>query len=227
MRSGNYLVRFKVDEYKVKEKGKEYSIVVFPFIEHMWAYDNYVEDGCYMVDATFEAYSMLKYAMAILVEASDKIIYFPCKQNGIGQCYNENYNLVLCTPKAQFRRSSWISIRRKLKNLNKITYVLQYNRKKLDDYCKKKLLVLSDYDNKYYAKTEIAKKMEKHYLQELIGENLFMVISKEECYINHFQIGKNLDEYNDEEQYGAWTAFGLIITETGIRHMKEKAGNIN
>lgn len=91
---------------------------------------------------------------------------------------------------------------------------------------KKKLLMLSDYDNWYYTKTEISKKVRKDYLEELIGENLFIVMSKEECYINHFQIGKDLDEYNASEEYGAWTALGWIITKTGIKRMKEKAGNL-
>ena len=192
----------------------------------MWAYDNYVEDGCYMVDGTAEAYSMLKYAMAILTEASDKIIYFPCKQDGIGRYYRENYNLILCTPKAQLRRSSWISIRRKLKNSKKTTYTLQYNREKLDDYCKSKLMLKdTDIRNRYkdyYTRTEIGKKIRKDHLEELVGENLFMVMSKDECYINHFQIGQDLDEYNAGDEYGAWTALGWIITDTGISNMKEK-----
>ena len=108
----------------------EYAVLVFPFIKYMWAYDNGPEDGGYMVDEPAEVFSMLKYAMAILTEASDNIIYFPCKQSGIGRFYRENYHLVLCTPKIQLRRSSWINISRKLNNTTKIgKYVLQYNRK--------------------------------------------------------------------------------------------------
>lgn len=215
---------FKVDEYKVTEKGKTYSIIVFPFIEYMWAYDNWVEDGCYMVDGTIEAYKMLKYAMAILIEASDKIIYFPCKQNGIGQYYNDNYNLILCSPKAQLRRSLWIKLRRKLKYTQKRSYNLQYNREKLDDYCKK-FLVEKEYrinQEKYYAKSEIGKKIEKEHIEELVGENLFMVMGKEECYINHFRIASDMDEYKANESYGVWSAIGWIITETGLKRMKEE-----
>ena len=100
------MFRFKVDEYIVKEKGKQYSVLVFPYIKHMWAFDNGVEDGC-VIDGVADAFEALKYAMAILVEASDKIIYFPCKQPGIGLHYNvENCNLILCTPKAMLKRSS-------------------------------------------------------------------------------------------------------------------------
>lgn len=135
------MVRFKVDEYLVKEKGREYSVLVFPFVKYMWAFDDEPEENCYMVDGCVEAFSMLKYAMAILAEASDKIIYFPCKQEGIGRYYSENYNLIICTPKSQLRCSYWIPIRRKLNNSTYVgSYVLQYDRQKLDDYCLKKLL---------------------------------------------------------------------------------------
>lgn len=106
--------RFKADEYVVREKGRDYSVLVFPFVKYMWAFDDWPGEDCYMVDGSAEAFSMLKYALAILIEASDKVIYFPCKQKGIDTFYNENYNLVICTPKAQLRRSSWIAIRRKL-----------------------------------------------------------------------------------------------------------------
>ena len=50
-----------------------------------------------------------------------------------------------------------------------------------------------------------------------------MVLSKEECYRNHYLIAKDLDEYRDSSEYGAWTAFGWIITTAGIKKMKEKA----
>ena len=84
-----------MDEYLVREKGREYSVLVFPFIEHMWAFDDSPEEYCYMVDGPPKVFAMLKYAMAILIEASDKIIYFPCKQSGIGRYYKDNYHLYL------------------------------------------------------------------------------------------------------------------------------------
>lgn len=219
------MLRFKVDEYKVREKGREYSVIVFPFMEYMWAYDNWTEEGCYMVDATANGYKMLMYAMAILIQASDKIIYFPCKQSGIGRYYNENYNLILCTPKAQLRRSRWIKIRRKLKYSHKRSCVLQYNRRKLDDYCKKFLMEkewLRVKGLSYVVKAEVEKKIRKEHLKELIGETFFMVMGKDECYMNHYRIAKDLDEYEPSDEYGAWTAMGWIITEKGIVDMKEE-----
>lgn len=220
------MTRFKVDEYLVHEKGKAHSVLVFPFVKYMWAFDDYPEENCYMVDGTAEAYSMLKYALAILCEASDKIIYFPCKQEGIGNSYRDNYNLILCTPRAQLRRSSWIAIRRKLKPANKVgSYVLQYDRKKLDDYCKKSLLVWESNGVKadYALKNGLWKKFEKDHLEECVGETLFFVLDKEECLYNHYRIAKDLDEHCNGDEYGAWSAMGWFITGRGIQRMKDRA----
>lgn len=176
--------RFKVEEFQVVEKGKTYSVLVFPKIEYMWAFDDRPEEDCYMVDGTVETYSALKYAMAILAEASDKIIYFPCKQNGIGRYYSTNYNLILCTPKVQLRRSSWIAIRRKLINGNRVgNYVLHYNRKKLDDFCEKTLMMMesSGTGSKLTLRVEAGKRIAKAHLEEVLGDNLFIVLGKEEC----------------------------------------------
>ena len=217
------MIRFKVDEYRVKEKGREYSVLVFPFVKYMWAFDDSPEEYCYMVDGTAEAYMLLKYAMAILVEASDKIIYFPCKQEGIGNYYKDNYNLILCTPKVQLRRSSWIAIRRKLRPATKIgSYVLQYDRKKLDDFCEKKLLVKESRGLKedYFLRPEIRKKIRRECLEEVVGENLFLVLGKEECYYNHWRIAKDLEKHCESDRYGAWTALGWFITAKGIENMK-------
>ena len=224
------MIRFKVDEYVVREKGKEYSILVFPFVKYMWVYDDRPEEYCYMVDGTVESFSMLKYALAILTETSDKIIYFPCKQEGIGNCYTENYNLILCTPKAQFRRSSWIAIRRKLSPATKKgSYVLQYDRKKLDDYCTKKIISWENNGAKidYVMDSAVGKKINREHLEELIGENLFMVLGKEECYFNHYRIANDLDEYCAGDEYGEWTAMGWIITKAGLERMKNRVKQCN
>lgn len=220
--------KYKIEEYRVCEKGREFSVLVFPKINYMWAFDDSPEEYCYMVDGTAEVYAALKHAMAILSEASDKIIYFPCKQEGIGRCYRENYNLVLCTPKAQLRRSYWIAIRRKLILANRIgNYVLRYNRKKLDDFCKKKLMVMESRgtESKLMLRTEIGKKFDKEHLEEVVGETLFMVLGKDECLYNHYLIAKDLDEYCAGDDYGAWTAMGWIITQKGIQNMKLRAEN--
>ena len=217
------MFRFKVDEYIVKEKGKQHSVLVFPYIKHMWAFDNGVEDGC-VIDGVADAFEALKYAMAILVEASDKIIYFPCKQTGIGLHYNiENCNLILCTPKAMLKRSSWIAIRRKLIPANKKgSYVLQYNPDKLIDFCEKKLMhpKYQGMESKFIWKEEIWKKMHREQLAEVIGENLFMVFGKEECYYHHYHIIMDLENLNDGEEYGRFTSLGWMVTNKGLEDMK-------
>lgn len=168
-----------------------------------------------MVDGSAEAFSMLKYAMAIMVQASDKIIYFPCKQDG-------DYNLVLCTPKAQLRRSTWIAIRRKISSTTKRgTYILQYDRKKLDDYCEKQIFQTDSKcrSGDKYLCPEIGRKIEKEHLEELLGENLFMVLSKEECYYNHYYIARNLDKYKAGGRDGIRSEIGWIITQRGIAEL--------
>lgn len=217
--------KIKIEEYRVVDKGRTYSVLVFPRLKYMWAFDDRPEEDCYMVDGTVAAYSALKQAMAILVEASDKIIYLPCKQDGIGRCYQDNFNLILCTPKALLRRSAWIDIRRKLIPANKCgNYVLRYNRKKLDDFCEKKLMAWESRgtSSDLLLRTEIGKKIEKEHLEEVLGENLFMVLGKDECLHNHYLIAKDLDEYCAGDDYGAWTAMGWIITHKGLQRMKKE-----
>ena len=124
--------------------------------------------------------------------------------------------------KAQLRRSSWIAIRRKLFPATKRgTYTLQYNRAKLDDFCVKKLLEKECRGNeeRYFLRTEIRNKIKRAHLEEVLGENLFMVLGKEECYYNHYSIAKDLDEYRAGTECGAWTAFGWIVTQRGISDM--------
>ena len=216
------LFRFKVDEYIVREKGKQHSVLVFPHIKYMWAFDNGMEDGC-VIDGVADAFEALKYAMAILVEASDKIIYFPCKQAGIGFNYNaENCNLILCTPKAMLKRSSWIAIRKKLIPVNKKgSYVLQYNSDKLIDFCENNLMHLKSQgiESELILKEEVRKKMRTNYLEDVVGENLFLLFGKEECYYHHYQIVIDLENLNEEE-YGRFTSLGWIVTNKGLKLMR-------
>lgn len=222
------MLRYKVDEYRVWEKGKEYSVLKFPFIEHMWAYDCSPEEYCYMIDGPAEVFSALKYAFAILCEASDKIIYFPCKQAGIGKYYSENFHLVICTPKVQLRRSLWVRIRRKMNRSTwKGKYVLRYSRKKLEDYCKKKLFFKMDLgikhlskEGEYGVKPEVRKKMDHDSLQEVVGDTLFIVMGKEEAYFHHYHICKDLEDLKDVYP-SFWSSIGWIITERAIREMYE------
>lgn len=220
-------ISFKFDEYRIKESGKEYSVLLFPKVQYMWAFDYRTEEDCYMIDGPIYAFKLLKLACAILIEASDKIIYFPCKQASVGPWYEENFNFVMCTPKVQLRRSKWVSIRKKICKANYIgKYKLSYNRKKLDDYFQSELLDLEKTKFsmwKYTLKTEYDKKIRKDHMEEVVGDTLFWILDKEECYLNHYRIGIDMDNYHDLDDYGAWSSFGWIITKTGFIRMQERA----
>mgnify|MGYP003404210624 CR=1 FL=1 len=41
-------MRYKVDEYEVYHKGKKHSVLVFPFVKYMWAFDDWHEEDCFM-----------------------------------------------------------------------------------------------------------------------------------------------------------------------------------
>ena len=101
------LEKIKIDRYSVYEKGRTYEILKFPFIKHMWAYDDHPAEEMMLVDGCREAFEWMTYACAILANDKDKIIYFPCKQEGIGIYYNESHHLVMCRAEFQFKRSLW------------------------------------------------------------------------------------------------------------------------
>ena len=76
---------------------------------------------------------------------------------------------------------------------------------------------------KLMLRTEIEKMIDKEHLEEVVGENLFMVLGKDECLFNHYRIAKDLDEYCAGDDYGAWTTMGWIITQKGLQNMKRRA----
>ena len=75
----------------------------------------------------------------------------------------------------------------------------------------------------YALKAVSGKEIDRFHVEELVGDTLFMVLGKAECYFNHYLIGKDLDEYGDLDYVGARTAFGWIITKKGIEDMKCRA----
>ncbi len=42
--------KIKVDHYSVYEKGRTYEVLKFPFIKHMWAYDDHPAEEMMLVD---------------------------------------------------------------------------------------------------------------------------------------------------------------------------------
>lgn len=98
--------KIKIDRYFIAEKGRRYEILKFPFIKHMWTIDEPDErEGYFSVHGCKEAFCQIRYAFVILANFPDKIIYFPCKQEEIGENFVENFHLVMCRPELQFKRS--------------------------------------------------------------------------------------------------------------------------
>ena len=59
--------RFKVEEYAVFEKGRKYSVLVFPQVKHMWAYDDYPEDIAWQINSNCEGVEYMKKNIIILM----------------------------------------------------------------------------------------------------------------------------------------------------------------
>lgn len=208
--------RIKIDYYCVYEKGREYKVLKFHFVKHMWAFECH-EDGI-MIDGCMGAFKLLSYAFAILANEPDKLIYFPCRQEGIGQYYADNKDAVLCRPELQLRRSLWTKIRKKLDRQHyRGKYCFQYDKKKLNDYFEK---VLMKTENSYWV---ALKKQEKYFVKEILGDTAFFVYPRVECYAAHYHTVSAMvhpDLGKDKEK---WSWIGYIYTETAIGWHYERA----
>lgn len=181
----------KIDEYHVYEKGREYEILVFPFIKHMWAYDNSAEWGYVRIDGTAKAHYLMCYALDILARNKNKIIYFPCKQEGIGGIYHKNWSLVMCRPELQLRRSLWFKIKKNLdkKHLTgRFKYTFDPDRSigYFRDIIPKKFKTEDDWVIHGEKRISHYKKKYDHHVEEVIGDTAFLVLTKEECFQRHF-----------------------------------------
>ena len=169
--------KIKIEKYNVYEKGRTYEVLKFPFIKHMWAYDDHPAEKMLLVDGCKEAFEWMTYACAILANDKNKIIYFPCKQNGIGKYYKDSHHLVMCRAELQFKCSFWFRIKDKLDKRHYAgKYVFAYHQKKLMDYYE------SGCENKYPTKEFLGIKRIPHYLmyskrnvEEILGDTVFLV----------------------------------------------------
>lgn len=216
--------KIKIDQYMINEKGRTYEILKFPFIKYMWAFDDDPEEDILMVDGCKEAFMWMKYAFAILANYPNKIIYFPCKQSAINGHYNDNYHLVLCRPEVQLRRSLWSRIKKKINQKHIIEkFILSYDRKKLDDYykkvlCKKYMLRYTAHDHKSGIVSDFKFKKGYHkHVEEIVGDTLFMVLSRVECFKYHYDTAKDLDEYCSGNKYNIWSSIGWILSDINIK----------
>lgn len=215
--------KIRIDKYTVREKGRTYEILKFPFIKHMWAFDDYPEEDMFMVDGCKEAFMWLKYAFAVLANDSGKIIYFPCRQEGIGRYYAmPTYDLVLCRPELQLRRSLWFRIRRKLDKKHYTgKYVLAYNRRKLDDYYEsglgKKYQMEEGYNGRTYLPYYLRR--QKKNVERILGDTMFVVLSRIEWLVYHHNTAEDLDDYRSSKGSMIWSAIGWIISDGELEDM--------
>lgn len=217
--------KIKIEQYRIYEKGRVYEVLKFPFIRHMWAFDDFPEEDMLMVDGCKEVFLWMKYAFAILANYPEKILYFPCKQEGIGRYYKDNHHVVLCRPELQLRRSLWFRLKKKLDkrhSVEKFSFV--YDRKKLDDFYEKGLW--KRYPVEYWGGNDrghipdyvYGQQKEKH-VEEIIGDTVFMVLGRVECFAWHYNTAKDLDEYQGGEQNPLWSAIGYIMSDEDIEEM--------
>ena len=101
--------------YKVRYSKRDYEILVFPISELMVGYDNFQEDGYYMVDADIIGYNYFRIALATLDEDPSKIIYFPTNRNSAKQYLDhDQLQIVFCMQSLQLKKHEWKYIRQKI-----------------------------------------------------------------------------------------------------------------
>ncbi len=220
--------KIKIDKYTIREKGRTYEVLKFPFIRYMWAFDCHPEENMLMVDGCQKAFKWMKYAFAILANDDSKIIYFPCKQSGIGHYYSmPTYHLVLCRPELQLRRSRWFQIKKKLdKKHVSGKYVLSYNRKKLVDYYESglggKYPVKSGWRaGQVYIPCYLTESKQK--VEEILGDTIFFIMPRLNWLEYHYQTIKDLDSCTAGDGAPLWSAIGWIMRDRNIREMQKEA----
>lgn len=210
--------------------------MVFPFIKNMYVYDrtggDHDRDGC-QIDASRKAFTYVCYAMAILANDPGKLLYFPCKQPGYGEYYPFTYNMVLCRPELQFRRSRWARIRSRLDKKHwRGKYILQYDREKLYDYFENVLVkkygylgqdALGPWAFKVHGDYDNWKRFEG-LIEEEVNDTIFFVPERICCYDRHYCIAKTLDDEDWEKEappHGMHTYKGYIFSDQTVCRINE------
>ncbi len=207
----------KLDRYAIYEKGREYEVLVFPFIKYMWVFDGGpAEDGLYISGSEY-SYAMLRYVFALLASDPGKLVFFPCRQPGVEGMFEPNYHLVLYRPELQFRRSLWVKIKKKIDRKNwKGRYVLCYDGKKTDDYYENVL-------RKKYGCTDdqlpnrAFNTQPWGVLEEIVGETFFVQTDRNICYEMHYYTGQDIKAECREGIPFWYTYLGQIWSEESVR----------
>lgn len=209
-------MKLKVDHYRVRGKKRTYDVLVFPDVKNAWAYDDYPEESGPRVDGDRELFRLLKFALADLISDPSKILYFSIKHEGHHTIYQTTYHLVLLRPELQFRRSEWFDLKGKLNKRYWVgKYTIKYNEQKLLDYYEKKL------KGKFWLERE----REQYYVEEILGDTVFMVLHKETCYRYHHMIansgivtGERNDGVGEPSDY---VGIGWVLSDKVISEMRK------
>lgn len=209
-------MKFKVDQYRVRGKKQTYDVLVFPCLENAWAYDDWPEESGPRVDGDHEFYRLLEFALAALISDASKIVYFPIRQKAPYSGYSRACDLVLLRPELQFRRSEWFRLKKKLHRQHWVgKYTVRYDQQKL-----------LDYDEKMLEGKRRWLEREEHYVEEMLGDTVFLVLPKERCYWYHGCIadsslmkGEGSDEHGTISDF-AW--IGWILADKTISDMKKR-----
>ena len=217
--------KIKLEQYRVRGKHREFSVIVFPEQEYMWAYYEGF-DGEYEIDGDLSTYRLLKFAMAILAHDPHVIIYLPVRNRILGDhAWGKCYDAVLCRPELQLRRSEWIRLRHQLNDAHRVEkYVLQYDAQKLCNEWEK----IEHSPARYRIQ-----KREKQEVRMLQDDTVFFVFLKETCLQYHSSIVVSLREgvptYSNKcKPTGGlgWVLFGSWIREMEEEIKKHKTANL-
>ena len=194
-------MKYKVDHYKIYNKGRIFDILAFPRVENAWAFDDFPEDDQLMLDGCPEFYRMVHHAVAALLENPQLIIFFPIKHPGYtGYGDHMTYDAVLLRPELQFKRSEWYDLKSRLDKQHWVgKYTIHHDEKKLNDFYEK------NYEDRYWVEKG------KDTTEEIIGDTLFLVMPKEVCYRHHASISRGLKEFDPDYPYGEYAGIGYIM----------------
>lgn len=204
--------KYKVDQYKIHNKGKVLKILVFPKITtEAWAYDDYPEDNQLMLDGDPEFMHQVQTALAALIDNPSIIVYFPINNKNCTRFGRHmTYDAVLLRPELQFKVSDWYDIKDRLDMAHRTgKYKIRHNEAKLVDLWNK------EYQNKYW-RVAWDKKCEK-----LLGDTVFLVLPQSVCLEYHYDISQAMKHYKPTDDFGTFAGIGYIIPPQNHMNIEE------
>lgn len=208
--------KIKIPQYLVRGKHRDFHVLVFPKLEHAWAYYEF-DYQRYEIDGGYETYLWLKYAMAALIASPDRILYFPIRKP-FDQHAFPSHDAVFTRPELQFRHSEWVNLRHQLDKAHQVrNYCLLYNQEKLRGFVNGFLKT-----DQYYR----AQKRLKQEVNMLLGDTIFLTMIRENCFLTHADICNAL-ELDDIDELGFPVGgfhndvIGFFLPQKAVRLMVE------